>query len=194
MLTAMMSPTLIGPMRYIQLRGFVRRRARSITLFVIGYAALWMSVGCLLLGLQWFLEVIAPESYLPGMVVFFVTIAWQCSPIKQRCLNRSHAHVELAAFGLSADFSMLRFGIIHGLWCAGSCWAMMFTSMLLPRWHIFSMAMCAVLIGCERLERPQSPSWRPRGLGKVMRFALAQLREHLTSVRLPGRPLTSGRL
>src|SRR5271156_6968414 len=56
MLTAMMSPTLIGPMRYIQLRSFVRRRVRSITLFVIGYVALWMSVGCLLLGLQWLLE------------------------------------------------------------------------------------------------------------------------------------------
>jgi predicted metal-binding membrane protein len=176
MLIAMMSPALIGPVRHIQLRSFVRRRTRSVTLFVLGYSALWMSIGCLLLGSQLLVEVLAPQSYLPGMLVLLVAILWQCSPMKQRCLNRCHAHVELAAFGLAADFSVLRFGVSHGLWCAGSCWAMMFACMLLPRWHMVAMVMAAVFISCERLERPQAPCWRPRGLGKVTRFILAQVR------------------
>lgn len=192
MLAAMMSPALIQPVRHIQLRSFVRRRARLVTLFVLGYTAVWMGIGCVLLGLQLVIAIIAPQSWLPAVVVVLLAVVWQCSPIKQRCLNRCHAHLELAAFGPAADFGALRFGVVHCLWCAGSCWVLMFASMLLPRWHIAAMAIAAVLIGCERLERPQQPCWRPRGLGKVTRIVRARAREHLKAFRLSVRSVSSG--
>src|SRR5580704_14018519 len=49
MLVAMMAPVLIPPIRHIRLRSFRRRRARSILLFVAGYAAIWMAFGIPLL-------------------------------------------------------------------------------------------------------------------------------------------------
>src|SRR5207249_1563287 len=49
MLAAMMAPTLITPLWYISVRNFARRRLRSYALFVFGYAAVWMTVGALVL-------------------------------------------------------------------------------------------------------------------------------------------------
>ena len=54
----------------------------------------------------------------------------EVSPIKQRCLNRCHADPEISAFGVAADIDALRFGTMHGIWCAGSCWALMLCPML----------------------------------------------------------------
>ena len=64
--------------------------------------------------------------------VFFIGLAWQCSPAKQVCLNRCHALRELAAFGRAADTDALIFGATQGVWCAGSCWAWMLLPLLLP--------------------------------------------------------------
>jgi predicted metal-binding membrane protein len=108
--------------------------------------------------------------------VALIALAWQFSPFKQRCLNRCHAHGELSAFGAAADLDALRFGLAHGIWCACSCWALMLFPMLLPRGHLVAMACIAVLIFCERLEQPNPPCWRWRGLGKAKRIVLAQAR------------------
>ena len=176
MLVAMMSPVLIQPIRHIRLRSFRHRRTRSIALFVTGYAAIWMALGSVLLAIELVLKLFSPQSYLSVTGVALVSLAWQCSPIKQRCLNRCHAHSELAAFGGAADFEALRFGLTHGMWCAGSCWTLMLFPMLLPRGHIVAMASMAILIFSERLEPPGPPCWRWRGLGKAMRIVIAQTR------------------
>jgi predicted metal-binding membrane protein len=180
MLAAMMAPVLIPPIRYIRLRSFTHRRARSIVLFVAGYAAIWMAFGIPLLATDVAAKLFAPQSYLPVAGLGFVALVWQFSPIKQRCLNRCHAHSELAAFGATADFDALRFGVTHGIWCAGSCWALMLFPMLLLSGHVVAMATVAVLIFSERLEQPMPPCWRLRGLGKVKRTLVAQAR-----IRLP---------
>jgi predicted metal-binding membrane protein len=176
MLFAMMSPALIPPLCHIRLRSFTSRRARSIALFVAGYAAIWMAVGSALLAIELAAKSFAPQSYLPAVSAVLMALVWQFSPIKQRCLNRCHAHTELAAFGAAADFDVLRFGVTHGVWCAGSCWALMLFPMLLPRGHVVAMAAVAVLIFSERLEQPRPLCWRWRGLGKVKRIVIAQAR------------------
>jgi predicted metal-binding membrane protein len=182
MLVAMMSPVLIPPVRYIRLRSFTRRRARSTVLFVAGYAAIWMALGGMLLTIELAVRLLAPQSYLPAAGVVLIALLWQFSPVKQRCLNSCHAHTELAAFGAAADFHALRFGMTHGIWCAGSCWALMLAPLLLPRGHVVAMATVTVLIFSERLEQPNSPCWRWRGLGKATRIVLAQARIRLQSV------------
>lgn len=191
MLVAMMSPVLIQPIRHIRLRSFRHRRARSIALFVTGYAAIWMALGSVLLAIELVLKLFAPQSYLSVTGVVLVSLAWQCSPIKQRCLNRCHAHSELAAFGGAADFEALRFGLAHGIWCAGSCWALMLFPMLLPRGHIVAMASMAILIFSERLEPPGPPCWRWRGLGKAMRIVIAQTRIRVHARRSSPTPFSS---
>lgn len=191
MLVAMMSPVLIPPVRHIRLLSFTHRRARSIVLFLVGYLAIWMAVGGLLLAIELAFKLFAPRSYLPAGGVVLVALVWQFSPIKQRCLNRCHSHTELAAFGAAADFDALRFGTTHGIWCAGSCWAWMLFPVLLPKGHIFAMTVVAVVIFSERLEQPRPPSWRWRALGKAIRIVIAQTRIRLRALRLGTAPFSS---
>ena len=184
MLVAMMSPVLIPPVRHIRLRSFTNRRARSIVLFLTGYASIWMALGGALLAIELAIKSFVPQSYLPPAGVVLIALVWQFSPVKQRCLNRCHAHTELAAFGAAADFDAIRFGLIHGIWCAGSCWALMLFPMLLSRGHVVAMATVAVLIFSERLDQPRPPCWRWRGLGKAIRIVVAQARIRLHAHRL----------
>jgi predicted metal-binding membrane protein len=179
MLVAMMAPALIPPIDHIRRRSFKRRRTRSTLLFVAGYAAVWMAAGGVLMAAILTARWLAPGSYLPAAVVVLLAVVWQVSPVKQRCLNRCHAHTELAAFGIAADLAALRFGVSHGVWCVGSCWALMLAPMLLPEGHLVAMALVTILTFSERLEHPSPPRWRWRGLGKVSRFAFAQARLHL---------------
>jgi predicted metal-binding membrane protein len=179
MLVAMMSPTLITPLRHILNRSFKRRRARSVTLFVVGYAAIWMAAVGVLIAVMLMLNLLAPQSYLPAVGVGIIAFVWQCSPIKQRCLNRGHNHSELAAFGIAADLDALRFGITHGVWCVGSCWALMLLPMLLLQGHFAAMAVVTFVMISERLEQPRPLSWRLRFPGKLMRIVVAQTRIRL---------------
>jgi predicted metal-binding membrane protein len=181
MLVAMMSPVLISPIRHIRLRSFTHRRTRSIVIFLAAYSGTWLALGAALLAVELAVKSSAPQSYLPAAGVLLIAIVWQTSPIKQRCLNRCHAHTELAAFGAAADFDALRFGIAHGIWCAGSCWALMLFPMLLPWGHVVAMAMVTVLIFGERLEHPVPPGWRWRGLGRLIRIVGAQVRIRSTT-------------
>ena len=179
MLLAMMLPTLIAPIGHVVERSFKSRRARSVILFVIGYAAIWMMAGIVILAVQLALNVIAPQSYLPAAAVGLIAFLWQCSPIKQRCLNRGHNHRELAAFGMAADRDAFSFGITHGLWCVGSCWALMLFPMLVAQGHLAAMAAVSFLMISERLEQPEPLGWRLRLRGKLMRIAIAQTRIRL---------------
>src|SRR5919199_2263016 len=183
MLVAMMSPTLITPIHHIRERSFKRRRARSVTLFVVSYAAIWMTAGGVLIAVMLMLNLLAPQSYLPAVGVGIIAVVWQCSPIKQRCLNRGHNHRELAAFGIAADLDALRFGMRHGVWCVGSCWALMLLPLLLPQGHFAAMAVVTYVMTSERLEQPRPPRWRLRFPGKLMRIVVAQTRIRLQSMR-----------
>ncbi|HEY0782219.1 MAG TPA: DUF2182 domain-containing protein [Thermoanaerobaculia bacterium] len=176
MLVAMMAPALILPVVHLRRRSFKRRRGRAVAHFAIGYGAVWMAVGGVLLTAVIALGAWVPNPLLPAVGAILLAARWQLSPAKQRCLNRCHAHGELAAFGAAAEWGALRFGASHGVRCAGSCWALMLAPMLLPRWHVAAMAVVAVLTWSERLERPRPPRWRWRGLGRAGRIAVAQAR------------------
>jgi predicted metal-binding membrane protein len=176
MLLAMMAPTLVEPVLHVHQRSFRRRRGRSILCFALGYGAVWMLAGVLLLALQ-LLSGIAPQSSLPAALAGAVALLWQCSPAKQRCLNRSHNHRELAAFGWAADRDAFGFGLGHGVWCLGSCWALMLLPMLLVHGHAAAMLAVTVLMVGERLEGPQPLRWRLRGLGKLIRIVSARMRQ-----------------
>jgi len=176
MLVAMMAPTLISPIYHIRERSFKQRRARSVTLFVLGYAAMWMAAGGGLLAVMRMLNLLAPHAYLPAVGVGLIAVVWQCSPIKQRCLNRGHNHRELAAFGMAADLDALRFGMTHGGWCVGSCWALMLLPMLLLQGQVAAMALVTFVLTSERLEPPRPLRWRLRFPGKLLRIMVAQTR------------------
>ncbi len=173
MLVAMMTPSLIPPIAYIVSRSFRRRRWRSVALFVVGYTAIWIIAGgvsvVVLSGRAW--------SSLPWQVTVAATltiaVAWQCSPVKQRCLNGCHVQPALAAFGTAADRAALEYGIAHGLWCVGSCWALMLVPAVLPWGNLVAMAAVGALICAERLERPRPARWELRSVPRVRRLVAA---------------------
>jgi predicted metal-binding membrane protein len=179
MLVAMMSPLLIPAIHHVRFSSFARRRARSIALFLAGYGAVWMTCGALLTGIKLAALALAPQSYIPAAVSALIAFVWQASPFKQRCLNRCHDNRPLAAFGLEADLDALRFGLRHGIWCAGACSALMLFAMLLPEGHLAAMAAVGILIFCERLEDPEPPRWKMRGLRRVSLIVAARTRIRL---------------
>lgn len=179
MLVAMMGPSLIAPVRHVRDRSFARRRARAVALFVAGYVSIWLAAGAVLLALALAGRLVAPESLVPVALVALVALVWQASPAKQICLNRCHAHAELPAFAPAADVAALRFGLTHGIWCAGSCWALMLLPLLVSRGHLAVMAAVTLWLLAERLERPAPPGWRWRGPGKAVRLVAAQSRLRL---------------
>lgn len=176
MLIAMMAPVLIPHLLHIHLRSFRQRRARSIFLFLAGYAAVWMAAGLVLMAIRQAAQLLGPQDFRPAAALLVVALIWQVSPLKQRSLNRCHANPDLAAFGTSADVDALRFGTTHGLWCAASCWALMLFPMLLPGGHLAAMAIVAFLVFSERIEPPMPPAWRWRGFGRMKRLLVAQAR------------------
>lgn len=178
MLVAMMSPLLIPAVHHIRFTSLARRRLRSIACFVVGYGAVWMASGALITVVELAVRTRSPQSCLPAAAVALIAAVWQASPFKQQCLNRCHDNRPLAVFDPEADRDALRFGLEHGRACAGACGVLMLLPMLLPEGHLLAMAAVAVLIFCERLEDPQPPRWKMRGLGKASRILTARIRIH----------------
>lgn len=181
MVIAMMLPKLIFPIRHIYLCTLKRRRFPSAVLFVMGYLAVWMAVGVLMIAVILGLHLLLPGSYLPAIGVGIIAIIWQCSPIKQRYLNRGHDHWRLAAFGWQGYRDALIFGVMHGIWCVGAGWALMLFPMLLPAGHNLAMILVTFMMISEHLEHPQAPRWRIYFHGKLWRIMLAQARIRLNA-------------
>jgi predicted metal-binding membrane protein len=179
MIAAMMSPLIIAPLRHVRDRSFARRRARSMLLFIAGYAAVWMAAGA---GLQ--AVALAARSFLPIPLVWLglaatLAVVWQVSPAKQRCLNRCHRQPHLAAFGVAADRDAFDFGLLNGTSCVGVCWALMLLLLFVEQSHLVPMIAVALFVVAERLERPAPLEWRWRGAGKGLRIVAAQARIRL---------------
>jgi predicted metal-binding membrane protein len=182
MLAAMMVPTLIVPVRHVHDRSFARRRLRAIVLFASAYAAVWMAAGMMLLELAMVARLVVP---VPPTLAAAAALAliWQCSPAKQRCLNRCHAQPALAAFGPAADLDALSYGSAQGIWCVGSCWTLMLLPVLVFDWHFAAMAAVALWVFAERFDKPAAPRWRFRVPGKAVRIAIAQARTFAFATR-----------
>lgn len=176
MIAAMMLPLAVAPLRHVHDRSFAKRRGRGMLLFLAGYVAVWM---CAALGIQtvalaarW----VAPTPLGALVVLGIAAILWQASPAKQWCLNRCHRRPQLAAFGAAANRDVFAFGLANGVFCAGTCWALMLLPLTAGSLHLLGMAFAALFVFAERLERPAPLGWRWRGPRKAFRIAAVQLR------------------
>lgn len=179
MVLAMMLPKLITPVQYIYDRSFKSRRFWSALLFILGYTAVWIVMGFFMNAIIVGLNLLLPNSYIPALGVGIIAVIWQFSPIKQKCLNRGHDHVPLAAFGSEADRDAFMFGIIHGIWCVGAGWALMLFPMLLPSGHDLAMIVVTFIMISEHMEHPRFPGWHFSFRLKLLRMMIAQTRLNL---------------
>jgi predicted metal-binding membrane protein len=161
MLLAMMPPLLASPLQHVWRRSLTRRRGRAIALFVMGYLAVWLGLGVLLVATSLVLASAATETSLPAIAIgALVAMGWQATPLKQACLNLCHRRPALTAFGLRAETDALVYGITQGIWCAGACWALMLLT-LLGRGPLHWTLMLAVMLIAiiERARAPQPARW-----------------------------------
>lgn len=182
MVAAMMPPLIAAPLRHVYDRSFASRRTRSMLLFVVGYATVWITAG---VGLQ--AIALATRSAIPVPLVWFslataMAMLWQVSPAKQWCLNRCHRRANLAAFGAAADRDAFDFGLLNGASCVGACWALMLLPLLAGHGHVMAMIVVTLFVFAERLERPAPLEWRWRGPGKALRIAAAQIRSFQSEI------------
>jgi predicted metal-binding membrane protein len=161
MLAAMMPPLLAEPLVHVWQRSFASRRAGAVALFLLGYAAIWSAAGLLLVPAAMLLHSLGGAP-VPLAIAALVALAWQVSPAKQHCLNRCHGLPVLAAFGARASADALRFGLRHGLWCAGACWALMLLPLASSGGHVLLMIAATIFIAAERIERPRPAAWMLR--------------------------------
>lgn len=150
-------------------------------LFLAGYITVWM---CAAIGLQAIVLAAWGAAPTPLSCVGLAAAAaflWQASPGKQWCLNRCHSRPQLAAFGAAADRDAFAFGVTNGTSCAGACWALMLLPLSAGNLHLFGMAVVALFVFAERLERPAPLAWRWRWPSKAVRIAATQLRMHLAA-------------
>jgi len=186
MLVAMTPPLIAAPLRHIRERSFAHRRVRAMSLFIIGYGAVWMIAG---IGLQ--VMALATQTVLSDTLLclaLFGTAAtlWQVSPAKQWCLNRCHRRPQLAAFGAPADRAALDLGLSHGAACVGACWALMLLPLFAGQGHIWVMLAVMLFAFAERLESAAPLAWRWRGPGKALRGVAAQARIYWCTPRKSG--------
>jgi len=174
MVLAMMLPKLIIPIHYIYARSLKRLRLPLSVIFVWGYLTVWAAAGFLLNAVILRLNLLMPMSYTPALVVGFIALVWQFSPVKQHCLNKGHDHMPLSAFGWPAKRDALKFGIAHGLWCVGSGWALMLFPMLLHTGHEIGMMIVTLVMISEHMEHPRFPRWRFDFRLKLLRIIVAR--------------------
>jgi predicted metal-binding membrane protein len=165
MLGAMMLPLTLPTLAHVWRSSLARRRRRALVLCLSAYLAAWLLSGLVIESLVMLLSSAWSTS---SMALWMAVVAgvgvWQCSPLKQHCLNRCHSHRPLSAFGLRADVDVAMLGLAHGTWCVGSCWALMAAAALLPHAHTVGMVVVALVMYGERLDPPARPAWAFRGL------------------------------
>jgi predicted metal-binding membrane protein len=184
MLTAMMAPVLIEPIQFIRGQSFASRRTRATLLFLAGYSSAWTIAGAVMLLVAAKVHSAMFAPVIPAAAALAFAALVQCSPAKQVCLNQCHVRTALAAFGWRADTDAINFGATYAGWCIGSCGAWMLVPLILPGSHSAAMMAVAILIFCERLEKPALPAWHWRGLGTASRIVARQVQMRLRIGRL----------
>jgi predicted metal-binding membrane protein len=186
MVVAMMLPLAIAPLWHVRERSFARRRGRSTVLFVAGFIAIWMAAGIILQTTALLARWAVPMPLACLGLAMAVALLWQISPAKQWCLNRCHQRPQLEAFGFAADFDAFRFGVRNGAACAGACWALMLSMLLIGQGQLPAMIAVTLFSLAESLEDPAPLAWRWRGGAKVLRIIAAWWPRRSESRQLTG--------
>lgn len=154
MVTAMMLPLLVVPIRQVAFRSYYWRQGKAIAAFLAGYAAVWMFTGMLC---GWLFLIIGVAELVPAFVAASIALLaaaiWQILPFRAAAMRKCHRTVALTPRGLAADLDCIRFGLSHGVACVAVCLPLMLAIMIsMP--GVTAAVVLALLLYFERAYQP----------------------------------------
>jgi len=165
MMVGMMTPS-VAPM--VLLYASVGRKAQasgrpiaSTAWFFTGYLLVWVAFSIVATGALWLLTslallspMMATNSRILGGLVLVAGGLYQWTPMKGVCLRQCQAPIAFLASrgGFRSDpLGALRFGIEHGAYCLGCCWALMALLFVGGVMNVLWIAGIAILILLEKI-------------------------------------------
>lgn len=168
MMTPVATPLLLVFTRSRHQTG--NRRLSSAITFGAGHLTVWMGfslVAALFQGVLHSGALLSPamsirSSLISGVILIVVGI-YQLTPLKSKCLTKCQSPVDfMMAHWKEGASGALRLGVLHGMYCLGCCWALMFVLFVVG---VMNYAWIAVLTAFVLLEK-----FGPYGL-RVARLA-----------------------
>ena len=161
MTVAMMLPTTFPLL--VLFRRIIRGRHIApllLALVILGYLAVWTSVGVSLQLLNWLLEAgvqrIAWRPAAPRVAaaaILLIAGLYQFSALKYACLEKCRSPLSFLAGhwqGKAEWFQALRLGATHGLFCVGCCWSLMLLMFVVGAGSLGAMLVLGVLMALEK--------------------------------------------
>jgi hypothetical protein len=152
MITAMMVPLVLTPVRETAFRSLWDRRHRAMALFLVGYFLPWVALGT---GVALLRTMPFAHTNAATGLGFIAAGLWVLTPWRRRALVGCHRTMPLAIDGWRADLDCLQFGRVIGVDCAVVCWPLMLACALSGH-DVTAMIGGATVGAIERL------SFRPR--------------------------------
>lgn len=153
MMTGMMAPSTTG--RLLGLVSAIRRTDPSrsavpaAALFLCGYLAVWIGFSAA--------AAVAGQAVRPGAALTAGAAVWgalliavglyQFTPLKRACLG----HCRAPAAGAPARGGALRSGVADGIFCLGSCWALMLLPLAAGARGLPAMVLVTGVVMVEKL-------------------------------------------
>ncbi len=159
MTVAMMLPSSMPMVSMIVHAGRQQRRPQAVpAAFLAGYAVVWTAFALVAfvgdtqihwLVHHWFW--LDTHSWVIGATTFAVAGVFQFTPLKGRCLKQCRSPLSFCVCyyrkGVGAAW---RLGLRHGMFCLGSCWALMLVMFGLGVGSLVWMAMLAGVLVVEK--------------------------------------------
>jgi predicted metal-binding membrane protein len=160
-----------------------------MSIFVLGYVAIWCLFSALATFGQWWLHrhallstsMVSTSAWL-GSALLLAAGIFQLTPLKQTCLTHCRGPLEFIMTrwreGTSGAFRM---GLEHGAFCTGCCWALMILLFVAGVMNILWIAVLTLLVSLEKMLPPQIQVRITTGL-VLAAWGLFMLARELTSV------------
>ena len=153
MVAAMMLPLTIPNVRHVALSSLWRRRHRAMAAFLVGFLCVWVAVQTVIQGTLGFLTPSLGWTLVAGLATV-TAVLWGVSPGRKRRLRRCGLTVPLAPRGWRADADCARYGVITGLSCVTTCWALMAAIAAFSHSILFMTAVFSVQLSDRYRRRP----------------------------------------
>ena len=174
MVGAMMFPVTAPHVRVVAVRSLWLRRHRSAALFLVGYVAVWLLSGAILLAVL--VPLGAPHvdwSWVAATLV--VAALWQVSGPRKRVLRRCGSLRLGKAAGVAADVDCARAGLRSGLRCLVTCWPAMLAMAMSHHLLLMAGVLAVMLTERARGANPMRRAGRPLEAGVLAGFASGSL-------------------